>query len=51
MTLYAYTAHDHCTGRRWISQFRANSEEQLRGMLRSIYGNGLEIITVKPIQY
>lgn len=47
--LYRYIAIDHCTGRRIISQGIARSTEHLATILRSVYGAGLEIISMVQV--
>lgn len=47
---FAYVAIDHCTGRQWVSQYRAACDCGLRADLRSIYGNGLEILNVIRVE-
>ena len=47
--VWIYSAVDHCTGRRWISQTKANSREEISVDLRNIYGNGLEILSAEPL--
>ena len=49
MKLFSYSAHDHCTGRRWVSTYRARSEDEVRSHLVAIYGRGLEVISVDLI--
>lgn len=49
MRTYAYTAIDHCTGRRWASQFRARSVEDLKCILTQIYGRGFELLNQEEI--
>jgi hypothetical protein len=44
---WIYSAVDHCTGRRWVSQTKARSREHLGCLLREIYGNGLELLSAE----
>jgi hypothetical protein len=44
--LFIYAVVDHCTGWRVVSQMRSPSRDYLVTLLRSVYGAGLEIISI-----
>jgi len=45
--IYRFTLIDHCTGRRIASQTIARSRDHLATLLVSIYGRGIEIISIE----
>lgn len=51
MKLFAYTMINHATGVRTISQMRARDEENVRVLLRQIYGATVEVLNVKLITH